>query len=408
MKNLYTLIFFLSALLSTSCLGQGSTPPPVSKPWSARIAESFLLRHPGAVTYDSGSPSRKWNYEQGLMLVSLLRMWQHSGDRKYFDFVQANLDRYVSEAGSIQTYSLGDYNLDNISPGKAVLAVYGDTRQEKFRAAADTLRQQLRGQPRTREGGFWHKKIYPFQMWLDGLFMAEPFYARYAAMFGDTAAFDDIAEQFIRIARHTTDQKTGLLSHAWDESKKERWANPRTGCSPTFWGRAMGWYAMGLVDALDDIPKTHPKRPELISILQNLSDALVRYRDAETHLWNQVLDQGKRSGNYLESSASCMFAYCFAKGSRMGYLDKKFSAIAQESFDGIVRQETTIDALGFVDLHGTCGATGLGGNPYRDGSFEYYTGEPQRTNDLRGIGAFLLAAVEVENGSPVTTKESKR
>lgn len=397
------LTWLVPLLLVLFTLSGGQEKVSTGLPWPKRIADSFLARHSGAVTYDSGSPGQKWNYEQGLVLVSLVRMWQHSGDRKYFDFVRANLDRYISESGSIRTYALADYNLDNIAPGRALLSAYEETHQEKFHSAADTLRRQLRAQPRTREGGFWHKKIYPYQMWLDGLFMAEPFYARYAAMFGDSVAFDDITDQFIWIARHATDPKTGLLFHAWDESKQERWAHPQTGCSPALWGRAIGWYAMGLVDVLDDVPKNHPKRQNLISIFKNLADALIRCRDEQTHLWYQVIDQGKRSGNYLESSASCMFVYCLAKGSRMGYLDRKFVKLAEDSFEGIVHRETTIDARGFVDLHGTCGATGLGGRPYRDGSFEYYTGVPQRTNDLRGIGAFLLAAIELENASPATT-----
>jgi unsaturated rhamnogalacturonyl hydrolase len=386
-----------------ACGGENGVPDTISSTlsWSRRIADSFLLRHPGAVTYDSASPDRKWNYEQGLMLVALEQMTLHTGDQKYFDFVRKNLDQYVAQDGTIRTYRLADYNLDNVGPGRALLAVYRETHQERFRAAADTLRRQLREQPRIHEGGFWHKKIYPYQMWLDGLFMAEPFYAKYAVIFNEPDAFDDIANQFILIARHTRDPKTGLFYHGWDESKQQRWANPETGCSPSFWGRGMGWYAMALVDVLGYFPTDHPQRGELISILQQLCATLLTFRDERTSLWYQVVDQGEREGNCLESSASCMFAYAFAKGANKGYLDRKFFEAAGQTFKGLVEREVTIDGNGFVDLHGTCRGAGLGGSPYRDGSFEYYVSEPQRTNDMKGIAPFLLAAIELEKGRSI-------
>jgi unsaturated rhamnogalacturonyl hydrolase len=401
---------FLAVLIITlvasfvCCGGEDSGKVPPGERWSVRIADSFLLRHPGAVTYDSGMPDQKWTYEQGLMLVALLQMSLHNGEQKYFDFVSKNLDQYVEENGTIRTYKRTDYNLDNVAPGRALLAVYQSTKQQKYRAAADSLRRQLREQPRTHEGGFWHKKIYPYQMWLDGLFMAEPFYALYAVLFDEPKAFDDIANQFIWIASHTRDPKTGLFYHGWDESRQQRWANPETGCSPSFWGRAMGWYAMGLVDVLDYFPADHPKRKELISILRGLSDALLRCRDEKTFLWYQVVDQGQREGNYLESSASCMFAYTFAKGANRGYLDKTFLEAAGQSLGGVTEHLVTINEDGFVDLHQTCKGSGLGGNPYRDGSYSYYVSELRRTNDMKGIGPFLLAAIEIERG--MATKKS--
>lgn len=381
--------------------GDGQETISADKPWSARIAESFLLRHPGAVTYDSAIPDRKWTYEQGLMLVAFHRMWEHSGERKYFDFIRQNLDHYVEESGNIRTYKLGDFNLDNVSPGRALLFVYEATNQAKYRAAADTLRRQLRGQPRTDEGGFWHKKIYPYQMWLDGLFMAEPFYALYARMFNEPEAYDDVANQFIWIVQHTRDQKTGLYYHGWDESKQQRWADSATGCSPSFWGRAMGWYMMGIVDVLDYFPVDHPKRPEILKIFRDLAVALLNYQDSRSGLWYQVVDQEGRDGNYLEASASCMFAYSFAKGANKGYLDKKFFAAAEKAFRGTTGQLVTVNEQGFVDLHNICRSAGLGGKPYRDGSFDYYVSEQQRTNDMKGIGPFLLAAIELEKEPPL-------
>jgi unsaturated rhamnogalacturonyl hydrolase len=365
-------------------------------PWSKRIAESFLIRHPGAVTFDSLSPSEKWNYEQGLMLEALHQMWLFTKDQRYFDFIRRNIDQYVDESGNIKTYKYEDFNLDNVAVGRALLTLYETTENVKYKNAADTLRQQLKNQPRTHEGGFWHKQIYPYQMWLDGLFMAEPFYAWYAKKFNEPGSFNDIVNQFVFIAKHTRDRKTGLLYHGWDESKQQRWAHQETGCSPHFWGRAMGWYAMALVDVLDFLPKNHPRRSELISILKDVSAATLRVRDQKTHLWYQVLDQGAREGNYLEASASCMFTYAFTKGAHKGYLDKKYLAAAKESFQGIVKNLVSVDAKGLVDLLHTCQGAGLGGNPYRDGSYEYYIGERQRTNDMKGYGPFLLAALELE------------
>jgi unsaturated rhamnogalacturonyl hydrolase len=373
-----------------------STVVSAQWPWSKRIAESFVLRHAGAATYDSLSPNERWNYEQGLMLEALHQMWLFTRDQRYFDFIRGNIDQYVDESGNIKTYKYEDFNLDNVAVGRALLTLYETTENKKYKSAADTLRLQLENQPRTREGGFWHKQIYPYQMWLDGLFMAEPFYAWYAKKFNQTDAFDDIVNQFVFIASHTRDLRTGLLYHGWDESKQQRWADPKTGCSPNFWGRAMGWYAMAIVDVLDFLPKNHPRRHELISILRDMSSATLKVRDRKTNLWFQVLDQGAREGNYLEASASCMFTYAFAKGAQKGYLDKKYLAAAKESFQGIVKHLVSVDAKGFVDLLHTCQGAGLGGTPYRDGSYEYYIGERQRTNDMKGYGPFLLAAIELE------------
>lgn len=384
----------------TSGMGADTAKVPVDRPWPVRIAASFLVRHPGFVTYDSASPDTKWNYEQGLMLHALLRAGEWTGDTTYGDFVRRNIDRYVDDHGVIRTYDPGAYNLDNISPGRVLLALYGRTGQEKYRAAADSLRGQLRGQPRTREGGFWHKKLYPYQMWLDGLFMAEPFYAAYAARFNEPEAFDDIANQFIWIEKHTRDQATGLLYHAWDASRQQRWSDPVTGRSPNFWSRAMGWYAMGLVDVLDIIPAGHPARWQLLRILNRLADALWRVRDGRTSLWYQLTVKRDVAGNYLEASGSAMFAYAFARGANRGYLPGKFRDRAALVFQGILKTLVTVDREGCVDLHQTCRGAGLGGVPYRDGSVAYYLGEPRRTNDMKGYGPFLLAAIELEGTKP--------
>ncbi|TAK54680.1 MAG: glycoside hydrolase family 88 protein, partial [Bacteroidetes bacterium] len=297
-------IIVIVVLLSACSSGEKTMQGSGNQSWSRQIADSFIARHPGAVTYDSGSSSQKWNYEQGLMLVALYKLWQHTNDKRYFEFMQDNLDLYVENDGNIKTYKLEDYNKDNIGPGRALLAAYQEKKKEKYKVAADLLMLQLRRQPRTNEGGFWHKKIYPYQMWLDGLFMAEPFHAWYAQMFNEPKAFDDIVNQFIWISSHTRDAKTGLYYHAWDESKQQRWANPETGCSPHFWGRAIGWYGMGLIDVLDYMPERHPKRKQLETLLKELAESLLKFRDGKSHLWYLLLDQGDKEGNYFESSAS--------------------------------------------------------------------------------------------------------
>ncbi|HEY8412818.1 MAG TPA: glycoside hydrolase family 88 protein [Pyrinomonadaceae bacterium] len=361
---------------------------------AAATAMNALWRD--AAKNESGFPA-KWTYDHGLVLKGIESVWRTTGDRKYFDFIQRQVDHFITGDGGIRTYSLDDYNLDNILSGRILLVLYKETRQEKYRKAAALLREQLKTQPRTSEGGFWHKKIYPSQMWLDGLYMAEPFYAEYAATFNEASAFDDIARQFILMERHARDQKTGLLYHGWDESRKQRWANTATGRSPNFWARAVGWYAMALVDTLDYFPPKHPRRTDLIAILNRLARAIAKYQDPRSGLWYQVLDKGGAKGNYFESSAACMFVYALAKGVRNGYLPATLMRVAENGYRGIRREFLQTDAGGQLNLEGTVSVGGLGGNPYRDGSYDYYLSEKVVTNDPKGIGALLLAASEMES-----------
>ena len=343
----------------------------------------------------SGAPLR-WTYEYGVVLKGLEGVWLNTGDARYFSFIQKGIDNFVNSDGTIRTYSITEYNLDNINTGRSLLLLYKVTGQEKYRKAAAQLREQLRTHPRTSDGGFWHKKIYPNQMWLDGLYMAEPFYAEYAATFHEDAAFDDIAKQFILMEQHARDPKTGLLYHGWDESKQQRWSNPSTGTSPNFWDRAMGWYGMALVDTLDYFPKNHPKRAELIAILDRFAKAIVKYQDPKSGLWYQVMDKGTEKGNYLETSGSSMFVYALAKGVRNGYLPSTFISVAQRGYKGLLANYAKTDANGQFNLAGTVSVSGLGGNPYRDGSYEYYLSEKVVTNDPKGVGAFLMASNEMD------------
>ncbi len=388
--NVKRLAFLLIALHFTNCSGQ-------EKLTSEKLINNFLKMHPDTVAYKTEAKSYKWNYEQGLILQAFYEEWQKTNNQKYFDYIKKNIDYYVQDDGSIKTYELDKYNLDNISSGRALLNLYKETKNEKYKKAADTLMKQLAHQPRTASGGFWHKKIYPNQMWLDGLYMAEPFYAQYISMFNDSLKyFDDIANQFLLISEHNKDEKTGLYYHGWDESKTQKWADSIKGTSPNFWGRAMGWYMMALVDALDYFPLDYSERNDLINIFKNLSASLIKFRDDEKKLWYQVVDQGSRKGNYIEASASTMLIYAFAKGANKGYLDKKYFNIAAESFEAVEKYLITYGDDGTIYLNDVVSVSGLGGKPYRDGSFEYYTGEPIRVNDFKGYGPLILSAIELE------------
>src|SRR5687768_1696249 len=216
----------------------------------------------------------RWSYDMGVVLKGMEALWKATGDASYFKYIQKSMDVYVQEDGTIRGYRPDEYNIDHINNGKLLLTLYRVTQKEKYLKAGKLLREQLKTHPRTKEGSFWHKKIYPYQVWLDGLYMAQPFYAEYAMLAHEDTAFNDIADQFIRIERQTRDPKTGLLYHAYDESREMKWANKTTGLSPLFWARAMGWYATALVDALDYFPEEHPKRKDLIGILSRLIDAV--------------------------------------------------------------------------------------------------------------------------------------
>ena len=390
-------LWFVVPIFLLSCYGasQQMTEGIVTQ-WSTRIVQSFIAMYPNTIAYTGVPKSTRWDYERGVVLQGVWQVYKTTGNGKFFAYIKKNIDQFVGEDGTIKTYEYSTFNMDNIATGRQLLELYSVTGEAKYKKAADTLRKQLANQPRTNEGGFWHKKIYPYQMWLDGLYMGEPFYTEYARMFPEPNAFDDITNQFIFIEKHTRDSKTGLLFHAWDENKQQKWANPETGASPQFWGRAIGWYMCAIVDVLDYLPQDHPKRIDLIAILQRESAALLKYREPHSGLWYQVLDQGSRAGNYLESSASCMFVYAFAKGANKGYLDTSYFAIAQKSFKGILDSMVTVDEKGLIFLHHTCQGAGLGGIPYRDGSYEYYIHEKQRTNDFKAIGPFILAALELE------------
>lgn len=361
--------------------------------WSDRMALTVMKRHPEAYMIDDAK-TPKWDYVHGLVLHSIEELYKQNPDPRYPVYIKGYVDSFVENNGSIKTYDLDNYNIDMVVSGRLLFKIYETTKEEKYLKALQLLRKQLTEQPRTESGGFWHKKIYPNQMWLDGLYMGEPFYAEYTTAFENGKQLDDVAKQFELIQKHATDPKTGLLYHGWDESKQMAWANKETGTSPNFWSRALGWYAMALVDVLDYFPKDHPKQKELVGYLNNVSEALAKYQD-KSGLWYQVTDKGNKEGNYLEASGSSMFAYAFAKGANKGYLPSKYKKLANKAFDGLTKQLIKVDADGGITLTQACAVAGLGGKPYRDGSYEYYVKERKKDNDPKATGPFILAALEL-------------
>ena len=362
---------------------------------AAELANTIMHKWPDSLMHNNGTKNAGWSYDIGLYLEAIGNVYARTAEQKYFNYILHTMDNFIGEDGSIRYYKQESYNIDYVRNGKTLLYLYEKTGKEKYLKAAQYVRKQLDAHPRTSEGGFWHKKVYPHQMWLDGLYMGQPFYANYSKMFNHTKDFDDVALQFMLMEKNARDIKTGLLYHGWDESKEQAWANKETGKSPNFWGRAMGWYGVALVDVLDYFPADHPKRKELIAILNRYVTAVAKVQDKKNGLWYQVLDKAKEKGNYPEASASSMFVYTFAKASRLGYVDKKYHQLASKGFEGIKNNFLERDADGRLHLNGTVQVSGLGGKPYRDGSFEYYISEPVIQDDPKGMGAFILAANEM-------------
>jgi unsaturated rhamnogalacturonyl hydrolase len=359
------------------------------------MAESEMVRFPSCWQVDFVK-EKKWNYTPGLEGLAFIRLYEATGDERFYMYAKGYADSLIDKNGRILTYNKSNYNIDHLNPGKILIYLYAKTGDKRYKIALDTLRSQIKTHPRTSEGGFWHKKIYPDQMWLDGLYMGAPFYAEYALKFDESDAFADVVNQFLLVAKHTYDPKTGLYRHGWDESRSQKWADPQSGQSPHAWGRAMGWYAMAIVDVLDYLPENQPGREEILSILKNMVEKLTEIQDPTTGGWYQVLDRNGENGNYIETSCTSMFAYSIFKAVRKGYIDKKYLETATKAYEGLIKNFIVTDDKGLVNLTRVCGVAGLGGNPYRDGSFEYYINEIIRDNDPKGVGPFIMASLEYE------------
>ncbi|NMO94627.1 glycoside hydrolase family 88/105 protein [Paenibacillus lemnae] len=359
--------------------------------WSVRTADTILSQA------DSGGIhseiARRWAYVPGMMLMAIAKTGEYYNNEAYFDFMKRHMDEFVQENGELRGYRIEEYNLDQINQGKNLFDLSRKFDDSRYERASHILADQLISHPRTAEGGFWHKKVYPFQMWLDGLYMSSPYLAQYAVTYSRPELLDEVAHQLLLVERRTRDPKTGLLYHGWDEAREQVWADPDSGLSPHFWSRALGWYAMALVDSLEHFPSDHPKRGTLMGIFERLSRALARWQEEESGLWFQVLDQGFREGNYLETSGSSMFIYSLAKGVRLQYLEKPSRSVAERAYDGLIQRFVNTDNAG-VHVHSMCLGAGLSDD--RNGSYEYYISEQKVSDAQIGVAPFILASLEIE------------
>jgi len=355
--------------------------------WSVWMADTVLSKFPEL--------RNRWAYDYGVVCKGLEKVYELTNDERYLKYIKDNMDHFLLEDGSIRYYDLQAYNLDYVNNGKTLLYLYKKTNDNKYASAAHLLKKQLEEHPRTSEGGFWHKNVYPHQMWLDGLYMAQPFYAEYIDLFDEEKSYEDVVLQFKLIDKHSKDKKTHLLYHGWDESKECFWADKETGLSANFWGRSIGWYACALVDTLDYV-ESEADKETLITMVKDLADALIQVQSKEYGVWYQVIDKAECNGNYREASCSCMFAYFLLKAIRKGYIDTSYLECAKKAYYGIIHEFIEVDEKGLLNLKGTVYVSGLGGDKLRNGSYDYYISEPRQINNLLGIGAFLMASVEME------------
>ena len=340
--------------------------------------------------------NNKWNYIDGCMITGILELYEITGEARYLDFADRFLSGFVEEDGSIRTYDVEEYSLDNVNPAKNLITMYGLTGKEKYRKAIELVRSQLSTMPRTPEGNFWHKLIYPNQVWLDGIYMALPFYMEYEKRFDAQKDCQDICRQIANVEIRMRDPKTGLYYHGYDASRKMYWADPDTGCSPNFWLRAEGWFIRGLVDVLE-IMKDLPMQAESVHLqhmLLDLARALSKYQDP-SGLWYQLIALPELEGNYLETSGTALISAALLKAVRFGFLPESFRAIGEKAFYGIVDHRLTKNADGTPCVTGICLVAGLGGEQHRDGSVAYYLSEPVVQNDAKGVGPLLLAYTEM-------------
>ncbi len=410
--------FVLGMTASVAWAQAPATPvasaPVASAPQNA-VLERVLREWPRGQINTLKAPGQ-WGYEEGVLLDGVLAEWRATGDGRLFRYVKDAVDASVTRDGMIHVgekpFPVDAHSLDNIEMGRSLIALYRVTQDPHYYVAAKFLHDQMLVQPKNASGGYWHKQIYPEQMWLDGAYMAGPFMAGYARNFGTEKELEATVTQLLLMAEKMRDRRTGLLRHGWDESRMMGWADKQRGLSPEVWARSMGWYAMALVDVLDRLPDTDPQRAAVVELTRQVMTAVVRYQDADSGLWWQVMDKGTHpfarvtragtqvetpaepaaKGNYLEASASCMFVYALAKGVRLGVLPMSFAENAAHGWTGVHSHFVKADGT----LSGTVKVAGLGGTPYRSGTYEYYVSEPVGDNDAKGVGAYLLADSEMQ------------
>lgn len=341
-----------------------------------------------------GGQPPSWNYVDGCMIKAILELYQITNNPRYLTFADEFIDYYVMEDGSIRSYSPEECNLDHVNAGKTLFDLYQLTKKPKYRKAIDTVYSQLLIQPRTSTGNFWHKQIYPNQIWLDGLYMAQPFYMQYEVEYHNCGNCLDIYNQFIHVYDLMRDTRNGLYYHGYDDSRQMFWCDKVTGLSDNFWLRAMGWYAMALVDTIEVMPDTMAKeKSDLARIYKELIDSILPYQDEETSMWYQVVNRGGIRPNYLETSGSAIFAYAIMKSTRLSILDESYYAYGKKAFDGICRKYLSLQD-GELQLSSICLVAGLGNHEMREGTFDYYMREPVVKNDAKGVAPLILAYTE--------------
>ena len=388
----YLIVFLSSLVLCTmSAYGQAEARGEGGTPYSLRMVRSEMKRTPKSYLLDF-SKKPKWSYVMGIELEAMLDTYLRYGGDDIWKYIEEYPGTMIDSLGNTTGYRYEDFNLDNIRPARFILRMYRMSPFPGGREALDRYLSQLRNQPRTQDGPFWHKKIYHDQVWLDGIFMGLPFYVMM-----DEGVYDDAVDQILMTDRRTFDRKTGLWKHAYDEKHSMFWADPVTGQSRHTWARALGWYVMAMVEVLDVLPQDYGRRDEVVRLFRKAMKAIKKCQDRESGVWHDVLDV-EDSRNYLESTASCMFAYCMLKGTRLGYLDRKYREAGRKAYDGIIRRFIREESDGTISLTDCCSVSGLGpeSSPHRDGSFEYYMSEPVRDNDAKGIGPFIWASLEME------------
>ena len=399
MRNVMKLWLGCGILLLSGVAAGQAQKAPVQPMYEAKDLDPVVLRAlekwpDGKLDTDKNHGG--WSYEEGVLLDGMAAEWHQTGDGRLFSYIKAAVDRSVDKDGVIHMANGGPFpvdghSMDDIEMGRSLVVLYRVTQDPRYYKAAKFLHDQMQKQPKNASGGYWHKQIYPNQMWLDGAYMSEPFLASYARTFNQPDDLTGVAEQLLLMDTHMRNRGTGLLHHGWDESKQMDWANKKTGLSPEIWARAMGWYAMALVDVLERMPATDPQRLAIEAVTRRTLQNVMRFQDGQSGLWWEVMDKGSQKGNYLEASASCMFVYAIAKGIRLGMLPFTASDNVTRGWAGIQKQFVKQDGT----LSGTVSVGGLGGSPYRSGTYDYYLSEKVVDNDSKGVGSYLLALSEV-------------
>lgn len=392
-KLTIVLCAFLCIFSWTGCQHKQTTT--TEEPWSVSMVRSEMKRSPQGWMINF-SQDLSWNYCHGLVCSAMLETGAYYGIPAFYDYVKQYADTMILNKEEIIGYRPEEYLVSALNTGKILFPLYKKEQEESYHSALRLLRKQLQTHPRTTEGGFWHKEITTSQLWLDGAYMVLPFYTEYARTFNEEEIYDDAILQIELFRKHLYDPETGLYRHGWDESRQQQWADS-TGRSPYVWGRAQGWFAMGIVDALDFIPEDHPKRAFVVDVYKELMESVIKYQDVKSGLWYQVMDKPEEKGNYLESSTSCMLTYALLKGIRKEYIaPTPYTIFAERAYEGILTHFVTGNSDGTINIEQCCEVGGLGGKPYRDGSYEYYIQIPIRRNDPKAVGSFILASLEME------------